>query len=495
MARSLLQLLPYAVSSALLLSPAQLAAQRFFGLGGLEVRAGAAFPEDAKAGPSASLDVDLGYLRTPTIRTILGLNYFSADVDRQANGAAVDGSFTGTGGRVGVRLDPLRSARFSPYLTTMLTGHSISADVSDPGTENLLDGFYIGASAGAGVAFGLDSARRMWATVDARRVFIANAGHTAIEVGIRWLPRGEHTWARIPSARDAESRLLAERAAEAERLSREAERARADELARIRGEREANRLATEREREVEQDRLRREEAARQADAERLRREDADRQAEAERRRLDQAAGDERRRTEVESLRRQADSAEVARRTEATARAAAEADAAAARERAAELEAAAKAAEARATEAERLRYEALLDLDRLIADVAEIRETERGLAIVLGQGLFGSGQSDLSARARAQVGPIAAVLGQYRERRIAVEGHTDAVGSELANQRLSERRAESVRAALIAEGVDPSRIDMSGYGQSRPIADNGTAEGRARNRRVEIVIIGATRPAR
>ncbi|MBA2244411.1 MAG: OmpA family protein, partial [Gemmatimonadetes bacterium] len=149
---------------------------------------------------------------------------------------------------------------------------------------------------------------------------------------------------------------------------------------------------------------------------------------------------------------------------------------------------------RAAAAEQRLYSALLDLDRLIANITEIRETERGLVVVLGQGLFASGQSALSPRAREEVRQIATVLTQFPEQRIAVEGHTDSVGSETANQRLSEQRAESVRAALIAEGIDPGRVEMVGYGQSRPIADNATADGRAQNRRVEIVIVGARRPA-
>ena len=145
------------------------------------------------------------------------------------------------------------------------------------------------------------------------------------------------------------------------------------------------------------------------------------------------------------------------------------------------------------EAERKRYRALLDLDRLISDVTEIKETERGLSIVLGQGLFASGQYRLSERARTQVGTIAAVLAQYEERRISVEGHTDAAGGELANQRLSELRAEAVRAAVIARGVEPGGIDMAGYGEGTPVADNDTPEGRAQNRRVEIILVGARRP--
>lgn len=157
------------------------------------------------------------------------------------------------------------------------------------------------------------------------------------------------------------------------------------------------------------------------------------------------------------------------------------------------ESAARAAQDRAAEAERRAHDALLDLDRLIRNITEIRDTERGLIIVLGQGLFASGQSSLSAQARDEVSRIAAVLLQFPERRIAVEGHTDATGLRSVNQRLSEERAESVFAGLTAAGIDPVRIDVVGFGSDRPTASNETAAGRAQNRRVEIVIIGARRP--
>ena len=124
---------------------------------------------------------------------------------------------------------------------------------------------------------------------------------------------------------------------------------------------------------------------------------------------------------------------------------------------------------------------------MIANISGVRQTERGMLLTLGQGLFATGQYELSTAARADVGRIAAVLGRYPDRTILVEGHTDSQGSEPTNQALSERRANSVRAALIAEGVDPSRITATGYGESRPVDDNSTAQGRAQNRRVEIVI--------
>jgi OOP family OmpA-OmpF porin len=76
------------------------------------------------------------------------------------------------------------------------------------------------------------------------------------------------------------------------------------------------------------------------------------------------------------------------------------------------------------------------------------------------------------------------------RRLVVEvgGHTDSVGDTRGNQRLSHRRAEAIRLFLVSEGVDPERISATGYGETRPIADNQTPEGRANNRRVEFKVI-------
>ena len=84
--------------------------------------------------------------------------------------------------------------------------------------------------------------------------------------------------------------------------------------------------------------------------------------------------------------------------------------------------------------------------------------------------------------------IAQVLNNYPQTNIRVEGHTDSTGSAAYNQTLSERRANSVRNALIQRGIAASRIPTVGYGASSPIADNSTEYGRQQNRRVEVRII-------
>ena len=78
-------------------------------------------------------------------------------------------------------------------------------------------------------------------------------------------------------------------------------------------------------------------------------------------------------------------------------------------------------------------------------------------------------------------------------RVEIAGHTDAVGSEASNQRLSQQRAGAVRDWLVARGVDPGRLVARGYGESEPIDDNDTPGGRARNRRVELRRLDAAGP--
>lgn len=86
---------------------------------------------------------------------------------------------------------------------------------------------------------------------------------------------------------------------------------------------------------------------------------------------------------------------------------------------------------------------------------------------------------------ADIRAVADFMSQYPQTRTTVEGHTDSVGPDAYNQRLSERRAQAVRDVLVHQyGVSADRVDSVGYGESRPVADNATAEGRAINRRVE-----------
>lgn len=100
--------------------------------------------------------------------------------------------------------------------------------------------------------------------------------------------------------------------------------------------------------------------------------------------------------------------------------------------------------------------------------------------------FDTGKWDLKADGQATVREIVAALKSAPALRIAVEGHTDNAGQAAANKALSLKRAQSVMAAIVAGGIDAKRLSAAGFGQERPVADNRSEEGRAKNRRVELV---------
>jgi outer membrane protein OmpA-like peptidoglycan-associated protein len=118
----------------------------------------------------------------------------------------------------------------------------------------------------------------------------------------------------------------------------------------------------------------------------------------------------------------------------------------------------------------------------------LREEAGRMIISLSGGvMFQTGGSELSAQARQRLDTVANALAAYADRDIMVEGHTDSQGNDEANRALSERRAEAVRSYLVSRGVPEARIRSVGRGEAEPVATNDTAEGRASNRRVEIVV--------
>jgi outer membrane protein OmpA-like peptidoglycan-associated protein len=130
----------------------------------------------------------------------------------------------------------------------------------------------------------------------------------------------------------------------------------------------------------------------------------------------------------------------------------------------------------------------------LEEIARVKEDSRGTIITLsGAVLFKTNAASLLPIAEQQLRKVAEALNAYDEdRKIVVAGHTDSRGSGSSNRRLSLARAESVRAFLVNSGVSPDRISASGRGEDEPIADNRTAEGRANNRRVEIIVEGTNR---
>ena len=100
--------------------------------------------------------------------------------------------------------------------------------------------------------------------------------------------------------------------------------------------------------------------------------------------------------------------------------------------------------------------------------------------------FDSGKSTIKEESKPIVDQISQLLGAHPEIMLNIEGHTDNQGNNVSNQKLSENRAEAVMLALVAEGIGSERLSSTGFGEDRPIADNSTEEGRAKNRRVELI---------
>ncbi len=121
-------------------------------------------------------------------------------------------------------------------------------------------------------------------------------------------------------------------------------------------------------------------------------------------------------------------------------------------------------------------------------VAETRRTENGVLVQMkGDILFDTGSAVLRPDAVDRLSQVGDILSRYSDDRIRVEGYTDSTGTSRANEELSQRRADAVRRVLRGRGVRDAQITSLGRGETRPVADNGTAHGRAQNRRVELHI--------
>jgi outer membrane protein OmpA-like peptidoglycan-associated protein len=176
---------------------------------------------------------------------------------------------------------------------------------------------------------------------------------------------------------------------------------------------------------------------------------------------------------------------------AATKAKAEADAAAAKAKS-EADALKAKEEAARAEAERSR-KAAAELRAQLLDqfnrILETRDTPRGLVVNMGDVLFDFGKYDLRSEAREKLAKLTGIVLAHPGLKLEVEGHTDSVGSDEANQKLSEQRSDTVRSYLIEQGLPDAAISSRGFGKTTPVADNDTAAGRQKNRRVEIVVSG------
>jgi outer membrane protein OmpA-like peptidoglycan-associated protein len=137
------------------------------------------------------------------------------------------------------------------------------------------------------------------------------------------------------------------------------------------------------------------------------------------------------------------------------------------------------------EKQELRARLLQQLNSILAT----RDSARGLVANMSDVLFRSGSYELLPAARERLAKVSGIVLAYPSLHVAVEGHTDSVGSDLYNQDLSEHRAQSVRDYFVQQGISSGAIEARGFGKTEPIATNDTPEGRQANRRVELVLSG------
>jgi outer membrane protein OmpA-like peptidoglycan-associated protein len=172
----------------------------------------------------------------------------------------------------------------------------------------------------------------------------------------------------------------------------------------------------------------------------------------------------------------------------TAQRAARAEQLAAQQKAA-AEADAETARQAAAQAESEKAELRKQLLQQLSMILQTRDSARGLIVNMSDVLFDTGSFTLKPGAREKLAKISGILLAYPGLKVQVEGHTDSVGTEEYNQRLSEQRAQSVREYLVNQQVSAEAVTAFGFGESKPVAGNDTPEGRQQNRRVELVVSG------
>jgi outer membrane protein OmpA-like peptidoglycan-associated protein len=153
------------------------------------------------------------------------------------------------------------------------------------------------------------------------------------------------------------------------------------------------------------------------------------------------------------------------------------------------EAARKQAEAQKAAAEKEKQELRERLLQQFNRVLPTTDTDRGLVVNMGDVLFATGKAELNTDAKIALAKLSGIVLNYPTLKLAIGGYTDSTGTADFNMKLSQARAESVLDYLVAQGLDSGVLSAQGFGMDSPVADNTTAQGRQKNRRVEIVVSG------
>jgi outer membrane protein OmpA-like peptidoglycan-associated protein len=326
---------------------------------------------------------------------------------------------------------------------------------------------------------GLDNAERLNGKADRKQVVGAAREAVQMAEDSRIIAIKKMEEERLADERQAgaERELRAESAraaaqAETERVAREAEAARLNAQAdadRLRQANEAQTAAAQ----AEADRLKRETdaqvASAQAEANRLKRETdaqvASAQAEADRLKRESEAQMAAAQSEADRLRRENEAQRAAAQTD--------------------LDRLAREKAQAETEKAELRVLLLNQFNAIL----QTRDTARGLVVNMSDVLFDTAKYSLRPLAREKLAKVAGILLGHPGLRLDVEGHTDSVGGDDYNQRLSEQRGSSVRDFLVRQGMPADSVSSRGFGKTQPVASNDNSAGRQQNRRVELVISG------
>jgi outer membrane protein OmpA-like peptidoglycan-associated protein len=211
-------------------------------------------------------------------------------------------------------------------------------------------------------------------------------------------------------------------------------------------------------------------------------------------RVQQNASDARARAEAESesarqAREQAQAAQQEKAQADAAKEAAEAQAEKSQKQAQDAQVQAQNAQIQAAAAEAEKAALRAKLQQQLNAILETRDTARGLIMSMSDVLFDTGRYTLKPVAREKLAKVSGILLGHQGLTLEIDGYTDSRGGDEYNQTLSEERARSVRDYLASQGVPADSITSKGFGKTNPVASNDTAQGRQRNRRVELVVSG------
>ena len=138
-------------------------------------------------------------------------------------------------------------------------------------------------------------------------------------------------------------------------------------------------------------------------------------------------------------------------------------------------------------AEARQQEAMNKLNELQSQMIQVTKSARGIILSMSDILFAVNKADLKADLKTSLAKVAGILSVYQQFNVSIEGNTDNTGSEEHNMKLSQQRADNVKAFLVEQGIAEERLTAKGLGMTMPVADNSTKEGRQKNRRVDLVI--------